>query len=54
MARTVKGDLEELLKAANILHPNLQFTLEKANEKGNFAFLEIDVKVDTQKDLIFG
>ena len=54
MVRTVKGDLKELFKAANNLHPNLQFSLEKANEKGNFAFLEINVNVDTQKYLIFG
>ena len=31
--RTVKGDPEELLNAANQLHPNQQSTIGKANQK---------------------
>ena len=39
----MKGDLENLLNAANQLHYNLLFTLEKANKKGNLAFSDINV-----------
>ena len=28
IVRTVKGDPEKVLRAANLLHPNLQFTIE--------------------------
>ena len=33
IVRTVKGDPEELLNAANQLHPNQQSTIGKANQK---------------------
>ena len=36
--RTVKRDPEELLNAVNQLNPNLLFSLEKSNEKGDLAF----------------
>ena len=47
--RTVKRDPEELLNAVNQLKPNLLFSLEKSNEKGDLAFFDNDVNVDTQK-----
>ena len=47
--RIVKGYLEELWNSAKQQPPYLQFILEKANEKGNLAFLDINVKVDTPK-----
>ena len=37
--RTVKGDPEKVLRAANLLHPNLQFTIETPNKNGKLAFL---------------
>ena len=50
----MKGDSEELSSAANQLDPNIQFTLEKANGKGNLAFPGINVNVDTLKKIICG
>ena len=47
----MKGEPEEVLHAANQVSPNLQFTLEKANEKSNLAFLDINLKVDTCKNV---
>ena len=32
-----------LLDAANSLHPNLQFTLEKTNSEGNLPFLDLNI-----------
>ena len=52
--RNVKGNSEELSSAANQLDPNIQFTLEKANGKGNLAFPGINVNVDTLKKIICG
>ena len=34
IVRTVRGEPSCLLDAANSLHPNLQFTLEKTNSEG--------------------
>ena len=50
----MKGDSEEMLNAANKLHPNLQFTLEKATEKGRLDFVDTNVNVDTRKNVISG
>ena len=33
--RNVKGDPGVVIKAANNLHPNLQFTIEELDSKGN-------------------
>ena len=38
IVRTVKGDPEKVLRAANLLHPNLQFTIETPNTNGTLAF----------------
>ena len=32
IVRTVEGDLEKVLRAANLLHPNLNFTIETPNK----------------------
>ena len=43
IVRTVKGDPELVLEAANKLHPNLQFTKEELNSNCNLAFLDLNV-----------
>ena len=45
IVRTVRGEPSCLLDAANSLHPNLQFTLEKTNSEGNLPFLDLNIKV---------
>ena len=45
IVRTVKGEPGCLLDAANSLHPNLQFTLEKINSEGNLPFLDLNKNV---------
>ena len=42
IVRTVRGEPTCLLDAANSLHPNLQFTLEKTNSEGNLPFLDLN------------
>ena len=38
IVRTVKGDPEKVLQAANLIHPNLHFTIETTNTNGTLAF----------------
>ena len=38
-----KGDSEKVLRAANLLHSNLQFTLETLNKNGKLAFLNLQI-----------
>ena len=38
VVRKVKGDPGVVLEAANKLHPNLQFSIEELDRKGNLAF----------------
>ena len=45
IVRTVRGEPRCLLDAANSLHPNLQFTLEKTNSEGNLPFLDLNINV---------
>ena len=45
IVRTVRGEPSCLLDAANSLHPNLQFTLEKTNSEGNLPFLDLNINV---------
>ena len=40
IVRTVKGDPDIVLKAANELYPNLQFTIENPDSNGDLAFLD--------------
>ena len=44
--RTVKGDPEKMLRAVNLLHTNLQFTIETPNTNGNLAFLDLKNIID--------
>ena len=42
IVRTVKGDPEKVLRVANLLHSNLQFTMEMTpNTSGELALLEL-------------
>ena len=45
---TVRGDPDEFLKFANILHHKMQFTLEKDNMEGDLAFPDINVNVSSK------
>ena len=36
--KSVKGDPEKMLRAENLLHPNLQFAIETLNTNGNLSF----------------
>ena len=45
IVRTVRGEPSCLLDAANSLHPNLQFTLEKINSEGILPFLDLNINV---------
>ncbi|XP_063728862.1 uncharacterized protein LOC134856523 [Symsagittifera roscoffensis] len=49
IVRTVKGDPDIVLKAANELHPNLQFTIENPDSNGDLAFLDLNNNVDSRK-----
>ena len=54
IVRTVKGNPGVVLEAANKLHPNLQFTIEKLDSNGNFAFLDLNVNVDSAEKVTCG
>ena len=41
IVRTVMSDPEKVLRAANLLHPNLQFTIVTSNTSGKLAFLDL-------------
>ena len=45
IVRTVRGEPSCLLNAANSLHQNLQFTLEKTTSEVNFPFLDLNINV---------
>ena len=49
ITRTVKGDPEKVLQAANLLHPNLQFTKETTNTNGKLAFLDLQFSIDKSR-----
>ena len=49
IVRTVKGDPGVVLEAANKLHPSLQLTIEELDNKGNLAFLDLNVNMDSGK-----
>ena len=49
IVRTVKGDPEKVLRAANLLHPNLQSTIEKPNTNGKLAFLDLKISIDKSR-----
>ena len=54
IVRTVKGDPDIVLKAANELHPNLQFTIENPDSNGDLAFLDLNINVDSRKKVTCG
>ena len=54
IVRTVKGDPEKVLRAANLLHPNLQFTIETPNTNGTLAFLDIQISIDKSRKISCG
>ena len=45
IVRTVRGEPSCLFDAANSLHQNLQFTLEKTNSEFNLPFLDLNIYV---------
>ena len=51
---TVKGDPEKVLRAANSLHPNLQFTKETPNTNKNLAFLDLQISIDKSRKISCG
>ena len=54
IVRTVKADHGVVLEAANKLYPNLQFTIEELDSNGNLAFLDLNVNVDSGKEVTCG
>ena len=46
IVRTVKGDFEKTLRAAKLLHPNLQFTIRTPNTNGKLAFFDLQISID--------
>ena len=54
IVRTVKGDPEKVLRAANLLHPNLQFTIETPNTNGNLAFLDLQISIYKSRKISCG
>ena len=51
IVRTVRVDTKELLDAANKLHPNLQFTLEKTDDKNSLPFLDMSFNVQPEGNI---
>ena len=45
IVKTVRGEANCVLDAANSLHPNLQFTLEETNSERNFPFLDLNINI---------
>ena len=54
IVRTVKGDPEKVLRAANLLHPNLQFKIETPNTNGTLAFLDLQISIDKSRTISCG
>ena len=54
IVRTVKGDPEKVLRAANLLHPNLQFTIETPNTNEKLAFLDLEISIDKSRKISCG
>ena len=50
----MKGDPEKMLWAANLLHPNILFTIETPNTKGNLAFLDLQYSIDKSRKISSG
>ena len=54
IVRTVKGDPEKVLWAADLLHSNLQFTIETPNTNKNLAFLDLKISIDKSRKINCG
>ena len=54
IVRTVKVDPEKVLRAANLLHSNLQFTIETPITNGNLAFLDLQISIDKSRKISCG
>ena len=54
IVRTAKGDPEKLLRAANLLHPNLQFTIVTPNTNGKLTFLDLQISIDKSRKINCG
>ena len=54
IVRTVKGDPEKVLRAANSLHPILQFTIETPNANGKLAFLDLEISIGKSRRISCG
>ena len=54
IVRTVKADPEKMLRAAKLLHPNSQFTIETPNTNGNLAFLDLKISIDKSRKINCG
>ena len=54
IVRTVKGDPEKVLRAAKLLHPNLQFTIVTPNTNGKLAFLDLEISIDKSRKISCG
>ena len=51
IVRTVKGDPEKVLRAANLLHPILQFSIETPNINGNLAILDLQISIHKSRKI---
>ena len=47
----VNGEPDTLLRKVNTLHRKLLFTMEKPDESGNLAFLDMNIKVNSCKEI---
>ena len=54
IVRTVKGDPEKVLRAANLVHPNLQFTIETQNTNGTLTFLDLQISIYKSRKISCG
>ena len=54
IVRTVKCDPQKVLRAAKLLHPNLQFTIETQNTNGKLAFLDLQITIDRKRNISCG
>ena len=51
--RTLKGD-PEVLRTANLLHQNLQFTIETTNTNGKLELLDLQISIDKNRKINCG
>ena len=49
IVRTVNGEPEKVLRAANLLNPNLKFTIETPKTNGKLAFLDLQFSIDKKR-----